>query len=117
MATLQSEEPTPLLAEIHVQLLKAMLREEDVQQTLFGPLDLKDSANSMLNFADTLTWPEVMRVFLQSDATFAPALSLLESCEYPFTSCNVRLSLLKFLTDHFLCNTDVRQEFLNEGIV
>lgn len=115
MAALQSEEMTPLLAEVHVQLLKAMLREEDVQQTLFGPLDQKDSSNSMLNFSDTLTWPEVMRIFLQSDPTFSPALSLLESCEYPFTTCDVRLSLLKFLTDHFLCNTAVRQEFLSEG--
>jgi nucleosome-remodeling factor subunit BPTF len=49
------------------------------------------------------------------DPTFAPALSLLESCEYPFTTCDVRLNLLKFLTDHFLCNTAVRQEFLSEG--
>ncbi len=115
MAALQSEEMTPLLAEVHVQLLKAMLREEDVQQTWFGPLDQKDSTNSMLNFGDTLTWPEVMRIYLQSDPTFVPALSLLESCEYPFTTCDVRLSLLKFLTDHFLCNTAVRQEFLSEG--
>lgn len=115
MAAVQSEELTPLLAEVHVQLLKSMLREEDVQQTWFGPLDQKDSTNSVLNFADTLTWPEVMRIYLQSDPTFAPALSLLESCEYPFTSCDVRLKLLKFLTDHFLCNTAVRQEFLSEG--
>lgn len=100
---------------MHVQLLKAMLREEDAQQTWFGPLDQKDSTNSMLQFNDSLTWPEVMRVFLQSDPIFATALSLLESCEYPFTTCDVRLRVLKFLTDHFLSNTAVRQEILSEG--
>lgn len=115
LGALQSEELTPLLAEVHVQLLKAMLREEDAQQTWFGPLDQKDSTNSMLYFNDSLTWPEVMRVFLQSDPIFSPALALLDSCEYPFTTCDVRLQVLKFLTDHFLSNTAVRQEILSEG--
>ena len=116
MAAVQSEELTTLLAEIHVQLLKSMLREEDAQQTWFGPLDQKDSTNSMLHFTDGLTWPEVLRVYMQSDpAVFGPALQLLESCEYPFTSCDIRLRVLKFLTDHFLCNTAVRQELLSEG--
>jgi len=118
MAALQSEELTHLLAEVHVQLLRSMLREEDTQQTWFGPLDQKDSINSMLHFSDSLTWPEVLRVYFQSDpVVFGPALSLIESCEYPFTSCSVRLKVLKFLTDHFLCNTSVRQEILSEGIL
>ena len=116
MAALQSEELTSLLAEVHVMLLKAMLREEDAQQTWFGPLDQKDSTNSMLHFSDTLSWPEVLRIYLQSDPIFAPALKLLDSCEYPFTSCDVRLQVLKFLTDQFLCNTAVRQDILSEGI-
>lgn len=115
MAALQSEEMSSLLAEVHVMLLKAMLREEDAQQTWFGPLDQKDSTNSMLHFSDTLTWPEVLRIYLQSDPVYIPALELLESCEYPFTTCDVRLLVLKFLTDHFLCNTAVRQEILSEG--
>ena len=115
LAALQSQELTSLLAEVHVMLLKAMLREEDAQQTWFGPLDQKDSTNSMLHFSDTLTWPEVLRVYLQSDHIFAPALDLLEDCEYPFTSCDVRLQVLKFLTDQFICNTAVRQDILSEG--
>lgn len=118
MAALQSEELTCLLAEVHVQLLRAMLREEDVQQTWFGPLDQKDSTNSILLFSDSVTWPEVLRVYLNSDpVVFGPVLRLLESCEYPFTTCAVRLKVLKFLTDHFLCNTAVRQEILSEGPV
>ena len=116
MAALQSEELTCLLAEVHIQLLRSMLREEDAQQTWFGPLDQKDSTNSMLHFSDSLTWPEVLRVYMQSDpVVFGPALALLESCEYPFTTVAIRLKVLKFLTDHFLCNTAVRQEILSEG--
>lgn len=115
MAALQSEELTSLLAEIHLMLLKAMLREEEAQQTWYGPLDQKDSINSILHFSDTLTWPEVLRLYLQSDAAFAPALQLLESCDYPFTECRVRLQMLKFLTDQFLCNSAVRQELMSEG--
>lgn len=115
MEALRAEELTSLLSEIHVQLLKAMLREEDAQQTWFGPLDQKDSTNSMLHFSDTLTWPEVLRVYLQSDPLFVAALRLLEDCEYPFVSCQVRLQVLKFLTDQFICNTAVRQDILSEG--
>ena len=114
MASLQSEEVTLLLAEVHIQLLKALLREEDDQQTMFGSMDLRDSINSILMFGDTLTWPQVMRTYFQSDPIFAPALSLLESCEYPFATADVRLRLLKFLTDQFLCNTAVHK-ILSDG--
>ena len=113
MASLQSEEVTLLLAEVHIQLLKALLKEEDVQQAVFGPMDQRDSINSILMFCDTLTWPEVMRTYFQSDPIFASALLLLESCEYPFATADVRLNLLKFLTDQFLCNTSVRKTLID----
>ena len=45
---LQSEEVTPLLAEVPIQLLKALLKEEDDQQTVFGPMDLRVSINLII---------------------------------------------------------------------
>ena len=45
---LQSEEVTQLLAEVHKQLLKALLKEEDDQQTVFGPMDLRVSINLII---------------------------------------------------------------------
>lgn len=54
-------------------------------------------------------------MYLQSDPLFVAALRLLEDCEYPFVSCQVRLQVLKFLTDQFICNTAVRQDILSEG--
>ena len=50
MTLLQSEEVTPLLAEVHKQLLKALLKEEDI--------------NLMIMFGNTLMWPQVMRIYL-----------------------------------------------------
>ncbi|XP_071445006.1 nucleosome-remodeling factor subunit NURF301 isoform X3 [Hetaerina americana] len=69
-ACLVSEEQTPLLAECHLSLLKALLREEDAQQTHFGPLDHRDSVNVTLYAGcDTFAWPEVLRAYVESDPT------------------------------------------------
>ena len=61
---LQSEEVTQLLAEVHKQLLKALLKEEDDQQTVFGPMDLRVSINLIIMFGNTLMWPQLMRIYL-----------------------------------------------------
>ena len=61
---LQSEEVTQLLAEVHKQLLKALLKEEDDQQTVFGPMDLRVSINLIIMFGKTLMWPQLMRIYL-----------------------------------------------------
>ena len=45
---LQSEEVTPLLAEVPIQLLKALLKEEGDQQTVYGPMDLRVSINLII---------------------------------------------------------------------
>ena len=92
MASLQVEEMTPLLA-----LLKKEV--EDDQQTVYQ----RDSINSILMFGNTITWPEAMRTYFQTDTIFAPALSLFESCEYPFTTADVRPSIPIFITDQILC--------------
>ncbi|XP_046404076.1 nucleosome-remodeling factor subunit NURF301 isoform X3 [Ischnura elegans] len=69
-AALVSEEQTPLLSECHLSLLKALLREEDAQQTHFGPLDHRDSVNVTLYAGcDTFAWPEVLRAYVESDPT------------------------------------------------
>ena len=86
-----SEEQSALLAEIHISLLKSLIREEESQQTHFGPLDQKDSMNIILYFIDQLTWPETLRLYLQSDREFSNTLAILDSCNYPFTTLDKRL--------------------------
>ena len=41
-AALASEEQSNLLSEIHIALLKAMVRAEEKDNTQFGPMDHKD---------------------------------------------------------------------------
>ncbi|XP_026669711.1 nucleosome-remodeling factor subunit NURF301 isoform X4 [Ceratina calcarata] len=115
-AALICEDQTNLLAEIHIMLIKALLREEDSQQTHFGPLDQKDSVNVSLYFVDSMTWPEALRSYVESDKSFDQnILHILSNCEYPFTSIEDRLKVLQFLTDQFLITNPVREDLLHEG--
>lgn len=117
-AALVCDDQTNLLAEIHIMLVKALLREEDSQQTHFGPLDQKDSVNVSLYFVDPMTWPEVLRSYVESDKSFDQnILQILSSCEYPFTTVEDRLKVLQFLTDQFLITNPVREDLLHEGII
>lgn len=115
-AALGSDEQSALFTEIHIALLKAILREEDSQQTHFGPLDQKDSINISLYLIDTVTWPEVLRIYVESDPSFSrPVLEILSQKEYPYTEIEDRLTVLQFLADHFLTTTFVRDDMIQEG--
>ncbi|XP_031848361.1 nucleosome-remodeling factor subunit NURF301 E(bx) isoform X4 [Nomia melanderi] len=115
-AALICEDQTNLLAEIHIMLIKALLREEDSQQTHFGPLDQKDSVNVSLYFVDSMSWPEALRSYVESDKSFDEnVLHILSTSEYPFTSIEDRIKVLQFLTDQFLITNPVREDLLHEG--
>lgn len=115
-AALMCEDQTSLLTEIHIMLLKALLREEDSQQTHFGPLDQKDSVNVALYLIDYMTWPEVLRAYVESDPSFDQAvLNILHNTEYPFTNVEDKIKVLQFLTDQFLITNPVREDLLSEG--
>ncbi|XP_077275780.1 nucleosome-remodeling factor subunit NURF301 E(bx) isoform X1 [Temnothorax americanus] len=115
-AALMCDDQTNLLAEIHIMLIKALLREEDSQQTHFGPLDQKDSVNVSLYFVDSMTWPEVLRSYVESDKSFDQnILQILATTEYPFTAIEDRIKVLQFLTDQFLITNPVREDLLHEG--
>ncbi|XP_055707432.1 nucleosome-remodeling factor subunit NURF301 isoform X3 [Phlebotomus papatasi] len=115
-AALMCDEQSNLLTEIHMMLLKAILREEDSQATHFGPLDQKDSINISLYLMDTFTWAEILRKYLESDANFdRNVLNILTTKEYPFCGIDDRLTVLQFLVDQFLITTPVRDDMLQEG--
>lgn len=115
-AALVCDEQSALLTEIHIALIKAILREEDSQQTHFGPLDQKDSINISLYLIDTITWPEVLRIYVESDASFSrEVLNILSTREYPYSGLEDRLTILQFLTDQFLTTTFVRDDMIHEG--
>lgn len=115
-AALMCEDQSPLLTEIHIMLLKAILREEDSQATHFGPLDQKDSFNISLYLIDSITWPEVLRIYVESDTGFdKKVLNILSNKEYPYTNVEDRLYVLQFLSDQFLITTPIRDVMLQEG--
>uniref|UniRef100_A0A1Q3FWI9 Putative nucleosome remodeling factor subunit n=1 Tax=Culex tarsalis TaxID=7177 RepID=A0A1Q3FWI9_CULTA len=115
-AAIACEDQSPLLVEIHIMLLKAVLREEDSQQTHFAPLDQKDSVNIALYLIDAITWPEVLRSYIESEpALDRDVLRILSTSEYPFVGARQRLQVLQFLTDQFLVTTTVRDDMLQES--
>ncbi|KAJ8725630.1 hypothetical protein PYW08_003813 [Mythimna loreyi] len=114
-AAISCEDQSNLLVEVHMMLLKALLREEDSQQTHFGPLDHKDSVNITLFLLDVMTWPEVLRIYIESDKSFDQnVVRILNACEYPFTTVEDRLAVLQFLCNQFLITNPVRDDLLSE---
>lgn len=116
-AALASQEQCTLLAETHISLLKAILREEDTSNTTFGPADVKDSVNSTLYFVDGMTWPEVLRAYCESDPEYRHILPFQEEEEYPFEPLESKIKVLQFLVDQFLATNIAREELMSEGVV
>ncbi|MCI4385155.1 hypothetical protein PGIGA_G00047100 [Pangasianodon gigas] len=117
-AALAGQEQCALLAETHIALLKAILREEDSSNTTFGPADLKDSVNSTLYFVDGMTWPEVVRAYCESEPEYSgAALEHLEADEYPYGPLESKVKVLQFLVDRFLTTNMAREELMSEGAV
>ncbi|GFT51046.1 nucleosome-remodeling factor subunit BPTF [Trichonephila clavipes] len=116
-ASLSSSDQTALLSDIHVMLLKAILREEEAQGTMFAPLDMRDTVNIHFYLIDSMTWPAVLQMYLQSDPDYKDVLSVMKNCEYPFTSIESRLVVLEFLCDNFLTTTPARDDLISEGVI
>ncbi|KAM6164893.1 nucleosome-remodeling factor subunit BPTF isoform 1-T1 [Rhynchocyon petersi] len=116
-AALVSQEQCTLMAEMHVVLLKAVLREEDTSNTTFGPADLKDSVNSTLYFLDGMTWPEVLRVYCESDKEYHHVLPYQEAEDYPYGPVENKVKVLQFLVDQFLTTNIAREELMSEGVI
>ncbi|XP_050741914.1 nucleosome-remodeling factor subunit NURF301 isoform X2 [Drosophila biarmipes] len=115
-AALACEEQSALLTDVHIMLLKAILREEDAQGTHFGPLDQKDTVNISLYLIDAITWPEILRSYVESDKTFdRNVFQILNRTEYPYTDIDSRLEVLQFLSDQFLTANSIRDVMLQEG--
>ena len=126
-AALASEEQSNLLSEVHIALLKAIIRAEEKDNTNFGAMDHKDSINALFFFMDTITWPEALRQYLSADtsANAEPLTILNEYPEYPVAQTQInsenksyiqaRINVLNFLANQFLTTNAVRDDIVNEG--
>ncbi|CAH8571715.1 unnamed protein product [Schistosoma mattheei] len=65
-ASLISDENSNLLAEAHMVLLKALLREDEANGTAMCPVDCRDSVNMTFYLLDRFTWPYLLANYLSS---------------------------------------------------
>jgi len=112
------DDQSNLIVDIHVALIRALLREDDGNNTTFGPQDTKDSITIAMHFVDAMTWYECIRAYLDSDpdsVEFRSALPLLSRTSYASVTVTERLLLLRTLADLFLATNRVREELTSEG--
>lgn len=118
-AALLVDEQNQLLSEIHISLLKALIREDDTNQTQYTPTDIKDAVAINLYLMDTLTWPDSLRLYLSSD--LYNHQEILEECfqgkEYPFVPLANKLKVLGHLVNMFLCTGPTREDLVCEGVI
>ena len=118
-AALLADEQSTLLSEIHITLMKALIRQDDIEGTHYVPTDLKDSVGINFFFMDSLTWPESLRLYLSADMKTNGAL--LEECfqgkEYPFVPIVVRMKVLRHLVDTFLLSNPAREDLQGDGVI
>ncbi len=118
-AAVASEEQSNLLSEVHMALLRTLVRAEEANSMSFGAPDQKDSITCVIFFMDSVTWPEALRQFLQSDSSYAEALRVVNSCEYPLAGPDVmiknRVDILSFLSDQILSTPVVRDYITEDG--
>lgn len=109
---------SPLIAEIHIQLLRTLLREDKQQQTWLGPPDLRDCINLYLHLGDHCCWPAALRIYLSAD--LKENSLILKHLEgdgfktYPFNvDLKVKIDVLEQLCDQFLLSNLAREEVVN----
>lgn len=64
LAALISNENSVLLAEVHVSLLRALLREDEATGTWMYSIDSKDSVNLGYYLLDRYNWPYLLATYL-----------------------------------------------------
>lgn len=109
----------PLLHEIHCSLIKTVLRDEENNQTSFGPIDLKDSVNSLFFFNDAMTYPHAIKEYLLSDPDkeYKVGLPSISKSAYPIESAADILSVLETLCNILLASNCIREELSSDGII
>ncbi|CAG0922204.1 unnamed protein product [Notodromas monacha] len=112
-AALAAEEQSTLLSEMHMQLLKAILRNCDQQAVTFGAPDLRDVINIDFFFLDCMTWPAVLKSYFESHSKFMDALHIVTEKNYPYCEAEDRLVVLEALVDELMLSNSVRDQVNN----
>lgn len=121
-ASLLIDEQNQLLSEIHISLLKSLIRHDEAEVTQYVPSDLKDAVHINFFHTDSMTWPDALRIYLSADLGKTGNGQLMADCfqgkEYPFgvdASCKIRV--LRHLCDAFLLTNSAREDLTSEGLI
>jgi len=113
-AAVSSNEHSNLLDEIHISLLRVLLRSDEAAGTVFASPETKDSAAIAIwcGMSDSLSWYETIRLYLASfplsAALSAVVASLGQHSQYNGLGVDDRLTLLQSLVDLFLLTHSAR---------
>nr|XP_039255377.1 nucleosome-remodeling factor subunit BPTF-like [Styela clava] len=116
-AALVDEETNILLTECFTSVLKSILREEDSAGVLFGPHDQKDSIWAAVGFIDHMTWPEIVRGYLESTGEHPEALKIAMNPKFPRVNVEDKVKVLKTLTDIYLTSNKIRDQLMTDGVI
>ena len=116
-AAVSSNEDSKLLDEIHICLLRVLVRSDEAAGTVFASYEAKDSVTIALwcGMFDSLSWYESVRLYLASYPRSAELSSIVVSLgqcsQYTGLAIRDRLILLQTLVDLFLL-TDSARNFM-----
>uniref|UniRef100_A0A914XJD3 Uncharacterized protein n=1 Tax=Plectus sambesii TaxID=2011161 RepID=A0A914XJD3_9BILA len=116
-AALLAQEQSRLLAEMHINLLKLLLKDDEDEQIVFCPTDMNNTANIVIHLLEPMTYAEVLRQYIESDPMRFPAdvLAAVSKGNYPFVPIRQRLTVLGWLCDRFLQSGEFRRIVRREG--
>lgn len=129
IAALQLDEMNSLCSEIHITLLKVLIKEDEANGTMIGSAEVKDSINIHLYACDTITWPQVLKMYLlarskgalmtngssnSGDLEARRVVQAIFDTSYPVgVELEKKLAVLQYLCDTFLETNIAREEISN----
>jgi nucleosome-remodeling factor subunit BPTF len=119
-ACLTTTENNALYSEVHVALIRALLKEDEANQVCLGPADLKTCIDLSIFLLDHFTWPDILRQYIESDTklshtTNKALLAILNKDAYPLVSVDDKLYVLNALCNIFLASLVARNDLACEG--
>lgn len=115
-AALIAKEKSVLMDQIHLNLVRAIITEDESNGYSFAAHDEKESVNLFLYFLDTFTWPEIVRSYVRANSELGNTDWCVDKGDYPLVSVEKKLEVLCKLTEQFLSSNAVREDILNEGM-
>lgn len=127
IAALKLDEMNSLCSEMHITLLKVLVREDESNSTVLGAADVKDSVNMHLYCCDPITWPQTIKMYLKAraqgqlikpgvggDIEARRVIDTIYNTNYPLeVTLETKLNVLQYLCDAFLETSIARAEITN----